>query len=197
VNTSLNLRNRGAARHWVFGCLAVVAVLIAVIGIGGYFAYKKVREKVNFGTFDVTSKIDPPATAEVDSILPATAGAFKRTLVTTETAHMRSTDFPSIPGTTDQVTSGMVMATYADPQGLGALVIAVSTEEAKKSDAQRKGPFSSMHGNAQPNQGFHMRVDMGPQPFDFAVWAKQNWTYMVQTTNTAALEFAKGFDPAK
>jgi hypothetical protein len=29
------------------------------------------------------------------------------------------------------------------------------------------------------------------------VWAKQNWTYMVQTTNTAALEFAKGFDPAK
>lgn len=198
MNSSFSKLRRGAARHWVVGCLVVLTVIIAFIGIGGYFVWKKVSPHLKIETFDVTAKVDPPATAPVDLLLPPTAGTYKRTVVTTETAQIRSSPIPQLPGMADQVTSGLVMGLYGDNEGHGAMVIAVSTEEARKQREARRGPFGTMQGSKQePNRGFHMRMDFGPQPIDMAVWAKQNWTYMVQTTSTAAMDFAKAFEPSR
>lgn len=199
MNTLPASRRRGAARHWVIGCLVVIGLIVLVIAGGGYYAYKKVRENLDIGPFDVVAKVDPPVDATSDQVLPLKAGDFTRTAVTSNTAEimLMSSTVPTNQRVT--VTSGTVAAIYTDPANLNALVLAMNSEEARKNGQNTTNPFSksTVQTTSTPNKGFHVQSKFKTAEVGIAGWTKPNWTYVVMTTNTAALDFANKFQPAK
>ncbi|MGI8907053.1 MAG: hypothetical protein ACR2IE_11250 [Candidatus Sumerlaeaceae bacterium] len=189
----LTSRIRGAARHWIIGCLVIIFIIIVVIGSGFYY----VSKKVGIGTFDVVAKADPPAYATTDELLPSRAGSFTRTSVTSNSAEIAGMMSTAPANTRMNATSGTVAALYADPSNLSALVFAMNTGEVHRSGSE-SNPFESIaKSKGDHSQGFHAQSKFKNIQMGMAGWSKPNWTYAVITTETEALDFAKNFDPAK
>jgi hypothetical protein len=191
MNVSSN--SRGAGRHWLIGCAIITAVILGVVAFGIY----SLKKKLGVGVFDVAAKVDPPSLATTDQLLPPVAGTFTREAVTSNSAEFAAL-LSGVPGDHKvTATSGTVVAYYSDAAHMGALVLAINTQEAQKSGSS-SSPFESSAKNARgSNQGFHMQSKFAAMPLGIAGWSKPNWTYGVITTDTVALQFAKGFEPAK
>ncbi len=177
----INVSTRGAVRHWVIGCLGVIAVLVLVFAGGGYYMFKKVSPT----TFDVTAKADPPADASTDMLLPEKVGTFER----------GSIGQPD-PTAGDFVSTG-TKAYYYDASGQqSASVIALPTEDMQQAQAGRRPGAWNGETNSRPgNTGMSVKIPFGQMKMELALWSKQNWSYIVQTTNSTALDFAREFNP--
>lgn len=180
---------RGAARHWVMGCGIALLLFVIVIGVAGYWGYTKVRENVDFGTFDAKSKVDPPALALPDVVLPPQVGGYTRQELTDGALGTLRSSSNNVE------TTGMLSAVYKMDADT-VMVTAIPTSEAEAQKGQ--GPMKAFEGQkAEEGQGIHFRMAFGPEPVDMAMWANPNWTYIVQTTATQALPFAKEFQPGE
>lgn len=191
-------KQRGATRHWVIGCLSVVVLIVVIIGVGMWFAYREVRKKMDFGMYNVATKVDPPAEASTDLLLPTKAGTFERIKVTSNTAEVAdlARTVPGNPQT--HVTSGTMAALYQDPDKKSALVITMTSDAARESGQQANSPlaqFGKKSGNS--DGGFHVQSKFQGAEFGMAGCTKGRWTYLVLTTDTQALEFANKFEPGK
>ena len=175
---------RGALRHWLIGCGIFILLLIAIMVGSGYFLYKKIAPK----TFDTASKVDPPKDASQDLLLPLESGGYTRKSVG-----------KMDPTATDPVAASFIRAEYENPAGDGATVMVVSTEAQQQGARQRMGKKEDPMANLSQtpsNMGFAMKIPFGPKS-EMAVWAKTNWTYMIQTTSTSAMSFAEKFMPGE
>lgn len=174
----MNDPRRGAVRHWLLGCGIIGALAVAAVLGAGYFLF----QKVGATTFSTASKGDPSAGASRDVLLPPKEGSYNRT------------DMGSVwARSTTQSTSGSQSAVYEDAAaGKLATVVAISTTEAHKMRGQNAQFGSNSQGT---DMGFGMKMPFGPEKMEMAFWAKKNWSYMVQTTDTSAVKFAQDFQP--
>jgi hypothetical protein len=198
MHTKFNNSCRGAARHWVIGCLAVVAIFVLLLVGGGFFAYRWVKKNADFGTFDVASKMDPPATATADQLLPTKIGTFDRVAITSDTRELATLagSVPGKPNTPDA--PGTIGALYSDASRDSALVWVMNTKEAQQHNrGKANDPFTQMSNQPNSGQGVHVQSKIQGAEFGIAAWGKTNWTYAIMTTNTAALDFAQQFQPTK
>lgn len=177
----LTVPSRGAARHWVIGCLAAVVLIVILLGGGGYYLFKQVDP----GTFDVTAKADPSLDAPVDNLFPERVGSYERVELTAPD-----------PARGDFLTTG-TKAIYQQQGGNRVSVVAIPTEEFQEAQATpRRGAGRAQMSPGRSDVGISVKIPFGPTKGEMAMWSKDNWSYVVQTSNSSALEFAEQFTPS-
>lgn len=175
-----NVSSRGAVRHWVVGCLVLVVLTVLLFVGGGYYLFKQVDP----GTFDVTAKADPSLDAPMDNLFPRMVGPYER-------VEMTSPD----PARGDFLTTG-TKAIYKQAGGNTVSVVAVPTEEFQEAQAtQGRGTGRAQMSPGRSDLGISVKIPFGPTKGEMAMWSKENWSYVVQTSNSSALAFAEQFNP--
>lgn len=185
---------RGAARHWVIGCLALIVLVVIGLVAGGVYVWKSF---VDMNQFDVSAKVDPPVNASPELIFPPMVAGLERREITSDTLRLQSVQpGQEVGGTSAATSSGTLMAIYANDEAYttSVVVIAGPTSEMDKQE-RGGGVMDQMMRQQQMNQGVQMRIK-ADTPMDFALWSKPNWSYVIFTTSSQALEFAKDLKPA-
>jgi hypothetical protein len=172
------------AKWTMIGCGSCLTIAILVFGVGGYWMYQAVIKNMKFEMFDTSGKRDMPVTATAGQLLPPRVGAFVRQSVG-----------KTASGTSGGAGAGGWQGTYVSGGKQVTLIVAPTASARASRDPQN--PFGMTGQQRQnPNQGFHMRMNLKSAPMDMAIWQKPNWSFIVQSRDELALPFAKAYQPA-
>jgi len=172
------------AKWTLGGCGGCLVLVLLTFGGCSAFMYNMLKGSK---TFDVSDKPDPPLTATKGQLLPPKVGPFVR----------QSVGLPS-----PQYASTTGGAGWQGTYGAGSKrvdLVVFPTAAAQRARAERS-PFGDamkqQNRSGNPNLGFHMKMQLGPQSMDMAFWTKPNWSFMIQSPNQAAMQFAQAYRPA-
>jgi hypothetical protein len=161
------------------GCLLVAMVGMSLGGFAMWQFWQKIGKNMKMEQLNMSSKPDMPLTAAAGELLPPRVGSFVRTRVGRPTYQTAGAAAPS--GWEGSYISA----------GKRVELIVTPTAAARA----RRAPFGMQSPPPNQNTGFHMSLKTKPTPMDMVVWAKPNWTFMVQSRDMAAIPFAMAYQP--
>lgn len=166
------------AKWSLFGCGGCLTVAVVTVIVGALF----VSRNLSIEQFNVIDKPDPPLAAGGDELLPKQVGAFRLQEVTRP---------PAPPGETSRAWQGRYTA-----DGRAVTLLVVPTEEARRHGGAGS-PFGALQRGARdPDTGVQMSMKRREKALQMVMWQKPNWTFMLQSEEGAAFEFARAYRPA-
>jgi hypothetical protein len=185
------------------GC-GVLFLLVTFLG-GGiiFYGIRQVMRNLSVEPVNVAAIADPPKNATPDQVLPSAVGKYVRELLTSDTAAIekyestlfrRNSTVEMQAGSAPNFPTEGLFGVYKDDHNKLALVGAGMAAKIQKPAHQFPWQKTPVAADADNSSGTRMLMKISDNmAWDWTIWTKENWGYVVFTTNTATLDFVKSF----